>query len=191
MKRILIAECKQEVSTFNPNGSDYEDFGVRFGNELIEYHRTVRNEIGGALTVFDARNDIELVPTYTRIFHHVWRDTEGKCVGTDLSRVFGIIRNAASQGPLDGVYFCMHGAMASDSEWDPEGYLLQESRKILGEEIPIVLSLDLHGIPTDRMFAHSDAIVAYHTYPHIDFFQTGERLRRHCYCVSSARMFVR
>jgi microcystin degradation protein MlrC len=72
----------------------------------------------------------------------------------------------------------MHGAMASEQELDPEGYLLAETRKILGEDIPIVVSLDLHGILTDRMLEHSDAIVAYHTYPHVDFFETGERAAR-------------
>src|SRR6185503_12380404 len=77
--------------------------------------------------------------------------------------------------PVDGVYFCMHGAMASEDELDPEGWLLQETRKILGEKIPIVVSLDLHGILTDRMVKHSNAIVAFHTYPHVDFFETGQR----------------
>ncbi|MEO6785589.1 MAG: M81 family metallopeptidase [Chthoniobacteraceae bacterium] len=80
--------------------------------------------------------------------------------------------------PVDGVYFCMHGAMASEEELDPEGWLLAETRKILGEKIPIVVSLDLHGILTDRMLEHSDAVVAYHTYPHVDFFETGQRAAR-------------
>ncbi|MBC7967064.1 MAG: M81 family metallopeptidase, partial [Fuerstia sp.] len=80
--------------------------------------------------------------------------------------------------PVDGIYFCMHGAMASEQELDPEGWLLAETRRILGDEIPIVVSLDLHGILTDRMVEHSDAIVAYHTYPHVDFFETGERAAR-------------
>ena len=40
--------------------------------------------------------------------------------------------------PVDGVYFCMHGAMASEVELDPEGWLLAETRKILGADIPIV-----------------------------------------------------
>ena len=52
MTKILIAECKQEVSTFNPQLSGYEDFVVRRGEELLRYHRSVRNEIGGALNVF-------------------------------------------------------------------------------------------------------------------------------------------
>jgi microcystin degradation protein MlrC len=65
--------------------------------------------------------------------------------------------------------------MAAENELDPEGYLLAEARRILGESIPIVISLDLHGIVTDRMLAHSDAVVMYHTYPHVDFYETGVR----------------
>jgi len=43
-----------------------------------------------------------------------------------------------------------------------------------------VLSLDLHGILTDRMLATSDAITMYHTYPHVDFYETGQRPRARC-----------
>lgn len=80
--------------------------------------------------------------------------------------------------PVDGVFFSLHGAMASEDELDPEGYLLAETRRLLGEEVPIVVSMDLHGIATKRMFEHADAIVAFHTYPHIDFFETGQRAAR-------------
>jgi microcystin degradation protein MlrC len=56
--------------------------------------------------------------------------------------------------------------------------LLSEIRKIAGEQVPIVVSLDLHGILTERMLQHANAIVAYHTYPHVDFATTGERAAR-------------
>ena len=174
-RRILIAECKQEVSTFNPHLSTVEDFALRHGPALLDYHRTVRNEIGGAVSVFDAEPDIELVPTYSACFI-----TSGGTLARDdwqrISREF--IESLKAASPVDGVYFCMHGAMASEDELDPEGFLLAAARQVLGEEIPIVVSLDLHGILTDRMVEHSDAIVAYHTYPHVDFFQTGQRAAR-------------
>ncbi len=175
MAKILIAECKQEVSTFNPHLSGYDDFRIRRGGELLAYHRAVRNEVGGALSVFDARGDIALVPAYSALFI-----TSGGTLAKDAwhriaSEFLDSLRAAP---PVDGVYFCMHGAMASEDELDPEGYLLAEARKILGEDIPIVVSLDLHGILTDRMLQHSDAIVAYHTYPHVDFFETGQRAVR-------------
>ncbi len=174
-RRILIAECKQEVSTFNPHLSTVEDFALRRGPALLDYHRTVRNEIGGALTVFDAEPDIELVPTYSACFI-----TSGGTLARDdwqrISREF--IESLKAAPRVEGVYFCMHGAMASEDELDPEGFLLAAARQVLGEDVPIVVSLDLHGILTDRMVEQSDAIVAYHTYPHVDFFQTGQRAAR-------------
>ncbi len=175
MQKILIAECKQEVSTFNPQKSGYQDFGIRKGEQILEYHRKVRNEIGGALDVFDGCSGLTLVPTFSAFFI----TSGGTLAEPDWQRIANEFLDGIRQAPkVDGVYFCMHGAMASEQEWDPEGYLLAETRKILGERIPIVVSLDLHGILTDRMLEHADAIVAYHTYPHVDFFQTGQRAAR-------------
>ncbi len=175
MPRILIAECKQEVSTFNPHLSGYDDFGVRRGEELLSYHRTVRNEIGGVLSVLDAMPGVEIVPAYSAFFI-TSGGTLAKAAWERIATEFLDAIRAAP--PVDGVYFCMHGAMASEVELDPEGWLLAETRKILGADIPIVVSLDLHGILTDRMVEHSYAIVAYHTYPHVDFFETGQRAAR-------------
>ncbi len=177
-KRILIAECKQEVSTFNPNLSRLSDFGIRRGQQILEYHRTVRNEIAGALSIFDSETDVELIPTYSAFFI----TSGGTLAQSDwliLAKDFlDAIRDGYSQGDIDGIYFCMHGAMCSENECDPEGYLLEQTRAIVGEKIPIVVSLDLHGIATRKMFKHADAIVAYHTYPHVDFFETGARAAR-------------
>ena len=175
MPRILIAECKQEVSTFNPHLSGYDDFGVRRGEELLSYHRTVRNEIGGVLSVLDAMPGVEIVPAYSAFFI-TSGGTLAKAAWERIATEF--LDSIRAAPPVDGVYFCMHGAMASEVELDPEGWLLAETRKILGADIPIVVSLDLHGILTDRMVEHSDAIVAYHTYPHVDFFETGQRAAR-------------
>jgi microcystin degradation protein MlrC len=175
MPRILIAECKQEVSTFNPHLSGYDDFGVRRGEELLSYHRTVRNEIGGVLSVLDATPGVEMVPAYSAFFI-TSGGTLAKAAWERIATEF--LDSIRAAPPVDGVYFCMHGAMASEAELDPEGWLLAETRKILGAHIPIVVSLDLHGILTDRMVEHSDAIVAYHTYPHVDFFETGQRAAR-------------
>ena len=175
MPKILIAECKQEVSTFNPHLSGLDDFGLREGPEMLRFHRTVRHEVRGALSVFDAAPGVEIVPAYSA-FLITSGGTLADAAWRHIADAFLASLRAAPK--VDGVYFCMHGAMASETELDPEGYLLAEARKILGETIPIVVSLDLHGIVTDRMLEHSDAIVAYHTYPHVDFFQTGERAAR-------------
>jgi microcystin degradation protein MlrC len=172
MPRILIAECKQEVSTFNPVLSGYEDFTIRHGQEILNYHRCVRSEVGGALSVFDATPEVELVPTFSAHFI----TSGGRLADAAFERLAGqLLASIKAAPPVDGIYLSLHGAMATQSEVDPEGYLLAETRKIVGERVPIVISLDLHAILTDRMLEHADAAVAFHTYPHVDFFGTGER----------------
>lgn len=172
MPKILIAEGKQEVSSFNPVASHYHDFDVSFGEEIIDFHRGGHKELGGALSVFDARDDIELVPTYS--FRAI--TSGGTLAAADFNRIAGEFLSAIKAAPpVDAVYFSLHGAMSAENEADPEGYLLAETRRILGESIPIVISLDLHGILTDRMLQHIDALTVFHTYPHVDFFDTGLR----------------
>jgi microcystin degradation protein MlrC len=172
MPRILIAECKQEVSTFNPVPSEYEDFRTIEGPEMLPYFRNVGQEMSGALTVFDQDPSIDVVPTFG-----AKANTSGGVLSADgWNRLSESILEAISEySDVDGVYFSLHGAMQAENENDPEGFLLQEARRLLGETIPIVISLDLHGILTDRMLTHSDAVVTYHTYPHVDFVETGQR----------------
>ena len=134
--KILVAECKQEVSTFNPHLSGYGDFRIRRGPEILDYHRSVHNEIGGAAHVFDQVSQIELVPSYSACFI----TSGGTLERNDWQRIAReFLESVENAPPVDGVYFCMHGAMASQDELDPEGFLLAESRKILGEDIPIVV----------------------------------------------------
>ncbi len=175
MPRIVIAECKQEVSTFNPCPSHYEDFRVVRGPAMVDYHRGGGEEVSGAISVFDTDSSVQIVPS----FGASAITSGGMLTAAGFQRLSGeFLRSLAEAGPVDGAFFSMHGAMQAEGENDPEGYLLQEARRILGEKIPFVVSLDLHGILTDRMLQHSDAVVPYHTYPHVDFFQTGVRAAR-------------
>jgi microcystin degradation protein MlrC len=173
--KILVAECKQEVSSFNPVSSHYDDFIVSFGEDILSYHRGVRNELGGALHVFDANEQLQVIPAYSARMI----TSGGTLASDDFQRISSeILSSVRAAGQVDAAYLSLHGAMSAQNEDDPEGFLLAEIRKILGEHIPIVVSLDLHGILTDRMLQHSDAVVVFHTYPHVDFFETGERAAR-------------
>jgi microcystin degradation protein MlrC len=173
--KILIAECKQEVASFNPVLSRYDDFRVSFGDDVVARHRGVRSEVAGALSVFESRAGVQVVPAYGARS----MTSGGILAAADFERIAReFLSSVRGTGPADAVYFALHGAMASENEDDPEGYLLAETRKILGEQIPIVVSLDLHGVLTDRMLQHADAVVMYHTYPHVDFYETGGRAAR-------------
>ena len=76
---------------------------------------------------------------------------------------------------LDGVLLALHGSAASESLCDLEGDLLQAVRQVVGEDIPIVATLDLHAHITPQMIEHSDVLVAWETYPHRDAHETGMR----------------
>lgn len=172
MRRILVNECKQEISSFNPVLSTYDDFLVDRGAALLQYHRSVRTEVGGALSVFDAAPGLEIVGGFS---------ARGiTSAGTLSSAGFARIRSeflesVAAALPLDGIYFALHGALAAEDVDDCEGDLLAETRKIVGEGTPISVSLDLHGILTDAILEHASVVAVYHTNPHTDFWQTGVR----------------
>ncbi len=173
--KILVAECKQEVSSFNPVATLYEHFTINRGQELLAYHRGIESEIGGALEVFGARSDVQLVP--------LWggrANSAGALEQDDFERLAAEFLQAVEdhREGAAAFYFSLHGAMAAAVELDPEGYLLREARALLGPQIPIVISLDLHGILTERMLQHCDALTIYHTYPHVDLSDTGARAAR-------------
>ena len=171
-QRIIVAELKQEVSSFNPEPSHYSDFRLKRGPAAFDYHRTVREEVGGALSVLETAEHLTLVPGLAASSN----TSGGILAADDFTRLCDdFLSCLQTDDRVDGAYFALHGAMQAENENDPEGYLLQEARRILGEDIPIVISLDLHGILTDRMLQHCDAVVIYHTYPHVDFFETGTR----------------
>jgi microcystin degradation protein MlrC len=153
----------------------YDDFFVNGGQQLLEYHRGIGTEVAGALTEFATQPSVEVVPTYSAR----GITSGGTIPAADFARLAReFLDSLRTAGPVDAAYFALHGAMAADVEGDPEGYLLAEARRILGEAIPIVASFDLHGVLTPRMLQHTDAAVVYHTYPHVDFFETGQRAAR-------------
>lgn len=176
MPRILIAECKQEISSFNPVESEYENFKVEHGDEIFG-HRGLNTEIGGALSVFDAEPGLELLPT---IAARAGSAGPLSSAGwTQLSKeIVDAVRVGLEGGGVDGIYFSLHGAMGAVNELDPEGYLLAEVRRMAGKDIPMVSSLDLHGILTGRMIENLDGFTVFHTYPHVDFGDTGARAAR-------------
>ncbi len=175
MARILVVECMQEISSFNPVESSYEQFVVQRGQEVFDLQRGRNTSIGGALEVLEATPGIELVPAYSaRPFSAGILSRDGFArLSTEL-----LDHVRARAAGIDAVYFSMHGAMGAVGELDPEGYLLEQVRAILGQEVPVVISLDLHGILTQRMLRQVDGVTIYHTYPHVDFADTGARAAR-------------
>ncbi len=75
--------------------------------------------------------------------------------------------------PVDGVLLDLHGAMVTDHVDDAEGDLLQRIRELVGPDVPMAATLDLHANITAQMASQADALIGYDTYPHVDHLERG------------------
>lgn len=82
-------------------------------------------------------------------------------------------------GPLDGVFLSQHGAATATGDSDPDGTLFRAVRDIVGPDVPVVATLDLHANVSPAMVEFADILVAYRTNPHVDMAERGADCARH------------
>ncbi|HEV2129283.1 MAG TPA: M81 family metallopeptidase, partial [Thermomicrobiales bacterium] len=171
---IAIGGISHETHAFAGQLTTLADFDGRAlltGNRLLEHARGSDSVLGGIIAA--ARPDVELVPTLFAsampggpVVHEAWDDLS--------RRLLTRLRTAAIRPPaIDGVVLALHGAMATTESRDPDSALVLAVREIVGDGVPIVVVLDAHGTPSDRLIETADAVLAYRTYPHIDMQATG------------------
>lgn len=171
--KILAAGFQHETNTFAHTPADYANFvngegfpALRRGEDVLGLAH-VNLPIGGFLT---AMRDVTVQPV-------IWAAASPSAPVTAeaYERITGEILDAARAGAPDAVYLDLHGAMVTEHHDDGEGELLSRLRGVLGPNVPIVASLDLHANLSEQMFATADALIAYRTYPHVDMAETGRR----------------
>jgi microcystin degradation protein MlrC len=171
--RILIAGFQHETNTFAPSPAAFDDF-VRGGGAPAMAHGTdvlalaeMNLPVGGFIQAArEAGHDLTPVIWAAACpSAHVTHDA--------FERIASVIVNAAVNERYDAIYLDLHGAMVTVDTDDGEGELLARLRRVIGRDMPIVASLDLHANVTAGMLADADGLVAYRTYPHVDMAQTG------------------
>ena len=181
MTRIAVGAFLHETNTFAPTKATYADFvhgggwpAMALGRDILD----VMHHINAGLSGFiEAAKDEpwELVPTIScgaSPSAHVTKDAFERIVKV-------IVDGIGAAGRLDAVYLDLHGAMVTDHLDDGEGEILARVRKVIGKEMPLVASLDLHANVTPDMVEHADALIAYRTYPHVDMALTGRAAAGH------------
>ena len=180
MTRIAVGGFLHETNTFAPTKATYDAFvhgggwpSMVKGNDVLAI-RNINVGLAGFIGAAEAQG-WELVPTIFAAATpsaHVTKDAYER-----IAKV--IVDGIASAGPIDAVYLDLHGAMVAEHFDDGEGEILSRVRKVIGKELPLVVSLDLHANVTPDMVAHADALIAYRTYPHVDMADTGRACARH------------
>ncbi len=170
--RIAIAGFMHESNTFNPIKTDRAAFAAQsliFGPALLDEWQKAHHEVGGFIEEVNAQGN-ELLPLVMAwampsgpVTDDIWREI------TDY-----IIRECQKQKP-DGLLLSLHGAMVTESHLDGDGEVMTRLRAALGKDLPIVVTLDLHGNISPRLVSQCSAAVAYRTCPHVDQRARGKQ----------------
>jgi microcystin degradation protein MlrC len=159
--RIAFGGFHIECSTYNPFLSRQADFTVCRGAPLLEApsFRLLRDYDAEWLPTLHARavpgGPIERA-TYERF----------KAEFLDRLQAFG---------PVDGLYLALHGAAFVEGMEDAEGDWVTAAREVLGPDVPITASYDLHGNLSERIIDSLDFYSTYRTAPHVDVEETSRR----------------
>ena len=164
---ILTGFISHETATFSQRSTTLDDFRNStfiLGNEIPEQTQNSNMEPAGFIKAAEIY-DWQLIHTVAAVATPsgpVTQDAWDVCSGAILDAA------RAHKSQINGVLLGLHGAMAIESDFDAEGQLLENLRQILGPDIPIAATLDLHANVTDRMVENSDILSAYRTHPHVD-----------------------
>jgi len=173
--KILVAGYQHETNTFAPLNADWAAFtrGDVFpafmrGQAMLDQLSGVNLPAGGFIAAALARG-WDLLPAS-------WCGASPSSYVTQdaFERISTAVLADVARGGFDAVYLDLHGAGVAEHVDDTEGELITRIRALVGPDLPIVASLDLHANVTEAMLAQADALVAYRTYPHIDMASTGE-----------------
>ena len=171
--RIFYGSLLQETNTFCPVLTDVDTFRHGYALEdaqIAERLGSTNTEIAGFLAHFSGK-DAQLLPGIA-----CWAVASGKITDAAYEELTQkLLQKLAQAMPVDGVFLALHGAMVSESLDDCEGDLLQKVRAVVGETVPIAVSLDYHANMTQKMVHTADAMVGFRTYPHVDFEETGRK----------------
>ncbi|MFS0646729.1 M81 family metallopeptidase [Siminovitchia sp. 179-K 8D1 HS] len=169
--KIAIGQVAHETNTFASTPTTVETFKRWewcYGKDIIHTHKGVQDYLGGMIYESE-QQQIELIPVFSAFAYPSGIIT--KETYTSLERE--LFQSVKSAGNLDAVCLAMHGAGVAENTEDLEGSLLKALRAEIGYDIPIVVTLDLHGNITQTMVSEADLLLGVNFYPHTDSFDRG------------------
>ncbi|MET4121941.1 microcystin degradation protein MlrC [Bradyrhizobium sp. JR1.5] len=178
--RIAVAHFAHETVTFLNNDTRLDDFiypgSPAKGEALLKYDPT--NFMGGFVKFAGEHQDVELVGIESPLWPKTsiasgWITEEA--FETLAGKMVGQIR---VDGPFDGVYLALHGAMAVRGVPRPEAELARRVREVVGGDTFISATFDLHGNEDEAFLRSADMAFTVKYFPHYDGYLQGERAAR-------------
>jgi microcystin degradation protein MlrC len=164
LPRIAIAGIAIESSTFSPAVSHEEAFRAREGDDVFSYYPFMNPDSG----IIDRAVWLPTLRGHAMPGGIVTREAYESLVTKTLTMLEASL-------PLDALFFDIHGAMSVQGLDDPEGDFLVRIRELVGNDVLVSTTMDLHGSVSPRLAKYSDLITCYRLAPHEDAIETKKR----------------
>ncbi len=164
LPRIAIAGLAIESSTFSPAVSNEDAFRTRYGDSVFTYYPFFSADSG----IIDRAVWLPTLRGHAMPGGIVTREAYESLVGKTLDSL-------KAKLPLDAIFFDIHGAMSVQGLDDPEGDFLVRIRELVGTDVLISTSMDLHGSVSPRLAQNTDLITCYRLAPHEDAIESKKR----------------
>jgi microcystin degradation protein MlrC len=170
--RIAVGELSHETNTFCQGlttVAEFRSFMWLSGEEIVRAHSGNRTYLGGML---DRASElgVEAVPTLAAMAY-----PSGTISREDFeSLVDELLAGIRAALPVDGVALALHGAGVAEGDDDIEATILAAVRGLVGPDVPIAATLDLHGNVTREMLVHATGLFGVNFYPHVDSYERGQ-----------------
>ena len=177
LMRFFVGGIATEVNTFSPIFIDTQAFEDALLARPYEHPKTATLCTSPLIHARElaAQGDIDLVEGTT-----CWADPGGmvnqKTYENLRDEILDQLKSAQSDGPIDAVILCLHGAMVANGYADPEGDFLEHIRHIVGDQVIISTGMDPHSHLTRKRIEYADIIVAFKEFPHSDFSERGREV---------------
>jgi len=173
LKRVGIIGLLQESNTFIDGRTTLQHFREDLyltGEDIRRQMAKAPHEVGGFFAGLEAAN-LEAVPLFlARAIP--FGIIEAQAFDTLVLEMLSELRAA---GPLDGILAAPHGATVAENHPDADGYWLSQVRAVVGQDTPIVGTIDPHANLSQLMVNATNALIAYATNPHLDQRETGRK----------------
>ena len=178
--RIAVINFMHETVTFLPYDTEMDDFiyegSPARGEALLS--SSPKGYIGGFVKVAREHANVELVGIESPLFPKRGTATGWIDKSTYDHFVNKMIAELKAQGPFDGAYLAVHGAMGVRGVAKPEAELARRVREAIGPKAFIVGTFDPHGNEDEDFLRYADLAFCIKYYPHYDGYLQGERAAR-------------
>ncbi len=175
--RIGILSFFHETCTYCPEPAGLDTW-LAVGDPTDEVLGRTRGYTGGFEARMEAYGGVELVGIKSPAGSPLggsslsWNTAE---VWEYFTEIF--IEDLQAKKPLDGIHLALHGSMAVAGVARPEAELARIVRNILGDDVIITVTLDLHACVDKELVAGdaADAVFSVKRFPHYDATLQGQR----------------